>query len=181
MTTVDPRLDALRYALAQHVPVDERERQSVAAMVQWLARLSAPFEEQADDVHVTASAIVVGQPGVVLHRHKRLGLWLQPGGHVEPGEWPHEAAVREAFEETGLPVGHPDDGPRLVHVDVHPGPRGHTHLDVRYLLMAPDQAPAPPPGESPEVAWFGWDAAIALADDGLRGALEAVRRHHTTP
>lgn len=174
MSSTDPRLVHVLEALRDRVPVDGRERRSLTSFHDHLVGLTAPFDEHADPVHITASAIVVGERGVVLHRHKRLGLWLQPGGHIDPGEWPHDAARREACEETGLAVRHPQGGPRLVHVDVHAGPRGHTHLDVRYLLEAPDDDPAPGPGESPDVAWFSWEAAIALADDGLRGALVRV-------
>ncbi len=36
--------------------------------------------------------------------HKLIGAWLPPGGHLEPFELPHEAAVREAYEETGIRV-----------------------------------------------------------------------------
>lgn len=174
MSVTDPRLSAVVALLQDHSPVDERERWSLEQFHLRIASLTDPFDEHADPVHITASAIVVGARGVVLHRHKRLGLWLQPGGHVDPGEWPHDAARREACEETGLPVEHPVSGVALVHIDVHAGPRGHTHLDLRYLLQAPDMDPAPPPGESPDVAWFSWEAAIGMADDGLRGALVAV-------
>ena len=66
-------------------------------------------------------------------------------------------------------------GPELVHVDVHAGARGHTHLDLRYLVDGGDADPAPPPGESQEIAWFAWPDAVALADDGLRGALVALQ------
>jgi 8-oxo-dGTP pyrophosphatase MutT (NUDIX family) len=106
-----------------------------------------------------------------LHRHRRLGIWLQPGGHLDPGETPWEAAVREASEETGLPLRHPLAGPRLVHVDVHPAAAGHVHLDLRYLVETSDHEPRPPPGESQEVRWFAWPEALALADEGLAGAL----------
>jgi 8-oxo-dGTP pyrophosphatase MutT (NUDIX family) len=83
--------------------------------------------------------------------------------------------LRESQEETGLEVRHPDDGPRLLHVDVHNAANGHVHLDLRYLLLAEDVEPAPPLGESPEVRWFSWDEAAALADVSLRGALVAAR------
>lgn len=170
----DPIAD-LRAQLAAHHPGDNREAVSLERLQSELDRLARPLDELADRTHVTASAIVVGRRGVVLHRHRRLGRWLQPGGHVEAGEAVWAAAQREAAEETGLRVWQPSAGPRLLHVDVHPGPRGHTHLDVRYLLEAADCEPAPPPGESPVVAWFGWEAALGLADTGLRGALLAAR------
>ncbi len=35
-------------------------------------------------------------------KHKKLGIWLAPGGHVEENELPHQAAEREFFEETGI-------------------------------------------------------------------------------
>ena len=62
-----------------------------------------------------------------------------------------------------------------MHVDVHPGPRKHTHLDLRYLLDAPDVTPNPPPGESQEVRWFPWYKAIRVAEPGLEGALRALQ------
>lgn len=168
-------MDSVSLALAGRIPVDDRERASIAAFLDAVKRLERPFDEHADLTHVTGSAIVVGPRGVVLHLHKRLGIWLQPGGHIDEGETPWDAALREAEEETGLEVRHPAAGPLLVHVDVHPGPRGHTHLDLRYLLEADDAEPAPPPEESQDVRWFSWDDAIAVADPGLVGALRAVR------
>ena len=165
-------------AVRARTPVDERERFSVELFETHLPRLARPYDEHADPVHVTASAIVTGPRGVVLHLHKRLGLWLQPGGHIDPGETPLEGAVREATEETGLDVRpvHSD----LVHVDVHPGPKGHTHLDLRFLLapVDADADPAPAAGESPDCRWFAWDEAIGVADAGLAGALRALRPPH---
>jgi 8-oxo-dGTP pyrophosphatase MutT (NUDIX family) len=119
--------------------------------------------------------VVVGRRGTILLLHRRLGRWLQPGGHIDPGESPPAAALRESEEETGLPLAHPTDGPRLLQVDVHDAALGHTHLDLCYLLFGPDTDPAPPPGESPDVRWYGWEDAEAIADQSLRGALRAVR------
>jgi 8-oxo-dGTP pyrophosphatase MutT (NUDIX family) len=170
---------ALLAAASARTPVDERERASIERLLAEVPRLERPYDEHADPVHVTASAIVVGPRGTVLHLHKRLGLWLQPGGHIEPGETPAEAALREAREETGLAVRLVHDD--LAHVDVHPGPKGHTHLDVRFLLETTeddDRDPTPPDGESPDCRWFAWDEAVEVADPGLVGALRALRPAH---
>jgi 8-oxo-dGTP pyrophosphatase MutT (NUDIX family) len=115
------------------------------------------------------SAVIVGRRGIVLHRHRVLGTWVAPGGHVDPGEHPADAVLREAVEETGLVVAHPASGPRVIHVDVHEGPHGHVHLDLRYLLVGAEDDPAPPPDESQEVAWFGWDEALAITEPCMRG------------
>ena len=166
----------LRDEIARKVPVDERERRSIDDVVRGLERLEHPFDIDADPVHVTASAIVVGPRGLVLHRHRVLGRWLQPGGHIDSGETPWEAARRETLEETGL-VAEFASGPGrppVLHVDAHAGPRGHTHLDVRYLLVAPDVDPTPPPEESQDCRWFSWDEAATMPDDGLTGIVRAL-------
>ena len=158
-----------------HEPASPRE---VAARQRFLAELAVleePCDEHAAPTHVTASGIVVGRRGTVLHRHKRLGIWMQPGGHIDAGETPAMAARREATEELGLAVAHPASGPRLIHLDVHDAALGHTHLDLRYLLLAPDADPTPPPGESPEARWCDWDEARALADAALVDALPLAR------
>jgi 8-oxo-dGTP pyrophosphatase MutT (NUDIX family) len=162
-------------ALAAHHPGDPREEASLTRMLDELSRLPRPFDRHADLVHVTGSAIVVGPRGVLLHLHRRLGRWLQPGGHVDAGEVVAEAALRECLEETGVNAQHPPGGPCLLHVDVHEA-GDHIHLDVRYLLIGPDVDPAPPPGESQEVEWFSWSDAGEMADDALAGALAAARR-----
>jgi 8-oxo-dGTP pyrophosphatase MutT (NUDIX family) len=174
-TEESERISSLKAVIARHQAGDEREARSLAIMGTELSRLEHPFDRSSDLTHVTASAIVVGRRGVVLHRHRRLHRWLQPGGHIDPGESPEQAAVRECREETGLPASHPAHGPVLVHFDVHEA-SGHVHLDVRYLLAAPDEDPAPGPDESQEVAWFSWDTAADMADEALAGALAAARR-----
>jgi 8-oxo-dGTP pyrophosphatase MutT (NUDIX family) len=165
----------VRRSVADRRPIDDVERAMVAEFLTQFDALPNPFDEEADPTHVTGSAIVTGRRGVVLVRHKRFGIWLQPGGHIDPGETPAAAALRESEEETGLAVRFAGGSPQLIHVDVHPGPRGHTHLDLRYLVEAGDADPAPGPDESQDVAWFDWDAAIEIAgDDRLRSLLKVL-------
>jgi 8-oxo-dGTP pyrophosphatase MutT (NUDIX family) len=171
---MSPGLTQVLAEVRARTPVDERERISIERFLREVVGLAEPFSEEADATHVTASALVVGPRGVVLHRHRVLGIWIQPGGHIDPGETPWDAALRETTEETGLTVVHHRGAPTLAHVDVHPGPRGHTHLDLRYLLDGGDADPKPPPGESQEVGWFAWDEALAIAEPYMEGILRAL-------
>lgn len=52
----------------------------------------------------TAGGMLIHDDKVLLVKHKKLGIWLNPGGHIDEGELPHEAAEREFFEETGVRV-----------------------------------------------------------------------------
>ncbi len=53
---------------------------------------------------ICASAIIVQGNKTYLIKHKKLEVWMNPGGHVEENETPEEAAIREAKEETGIEV-----------------------------------------------------------------------------
>ena len=163
--------------LSVRTPIDERERESIEKFLTVVPTLTEPYDEALGLVHVTASAIVVSDAGdkVALHLHKRLGMWLQPGGHIDAGETPAQGALREAEEETGLPVHHEDGNGLFVHVDVHAGPKGHTHHDLRYVVRAPEVPMNPAEGESPDARWFSWDEAIEIADVGLVGGLLATK------
>jgi 8-oxo-dGTP pyrophosphatase MutT (NUDIX family) len=167
--------DELLRLLEGHQTSDEREAQAKDRSLLEIRRLVAPFDEAADPVHVTASAVLVGPRGTVLHLHRRLKRWLQPGGHVDPGEDVASAARRESYEETGLDVRHPGGSPLFFHLDVHEAALGHTHLDLRYLLIAPDVDPVPLPGESPEAAWYSWSQAESMVDQSLHTALQLAQ------
>lgn len=185
MTGGDDRIARLVDELGALGGLDDDGRRTRSEALAVIAALEHPLEPDADPVHVTASAIVLGSRGVVLHHHKRLGTWLQPGGHVDPGEAPGDAARRETAEETGLAARHPQGQPRLLDVDVHELPRPCrpwaravpppccVHVDLRYLLHAQGD-PAPPEGESPRVRWFPWADALALADAGLQRSLRCA-------
>ncbi len=58
--------------------------------------------------HFAATAYIVskidGQFKVLLHKHKKLNIWIGVGGHVEKKENPEQAVIRETKEETGLEI-----------------------------------------------------------------------------
>jgi 8-oxo-dGTP pyrophosphatase MutT (NUDIX family) len=175
MIGTDPvLLKAARLSIETFDARSARELASRDLILTALDQLTDPFDRYADPLHLTASAIVAGSRGTVLHLHKTLGRWLQPGGHIDPGEAPWEAAARETEEETGLAPRHVVAGPDLFHLDAHPA-GAHFHLDLRYLLLCGDADPSPQPGESQEVRWFDLDEALAIADDGLVDGLRRLR------
>ena len=102
-------------------------------------------------------------------KHKKLGVWLNPGGHVEENETPPETAIRETLEETGMKV-------RLIDVDKRDGyistkethevqkpflilyeevdykTEKHEHFDMIYIVEPEDESLGPK--EIGEMKWF---------------------------
>ncbi|MGI5480802.1 NUDIX hydrolase [Streptomyces lavendofoliae] len=128
--------------------------------------------------HLTASALVVdpARGRVLLTLHKKLGMWLQMGGHCEPGDGTVAgAALREATEESGITgLTLLPGGP--VRLDRHPIPAPcHWHLDVQYLAVAPPDAVAAISEESLDLRWFGYEEVAAVADASVVRLAEAAR------
>jgi len=124
------------------------EASRVQALSDFLRSFDGPrLIDRANAVgHLTASAFIVDrdQRNLLLIHHKALDRWLQPGGHLEPGETPLDGALREAQEEVGidpleLALVNADGLP--LDIDSHRIPAnerkregGHFHHDLRYLF-----------------------------------------------
>ncbi|MET9107473.1 NUDIX hydrolase [Streptomyces zhihengii] len=128
--------------------------------------------------HLTASALVVDpeRGKVLLTLHRKLGMWLQMGGHCEPGDGSlAAAALREAAEESGIAgLTLLPGGP--VTLDRHAiPPPCHWHLDVQYAALAPPGAVETISEESLDLRWFGWDEVADVADASVVRLLERTR------
>src|SRR3954470_18673508 len=148
----------LRHAIAR-APRDTAEDRFEAWA--WRALLdehgAALLTRQAAPSHVTASAVVLSADGAstCLVLHGRLGLWVQPGGHLEPEDMTLPlAAAREVEEETGLTG---ELLPDVVALSRHRAPCAPDvdwHLDVQFALIAEPDRPGVS-DESEDVRW--WD------------------------
>lgn len=163
----------LRRLLARYDASRPGELAVVARFVELLATVPDPFDREEARGHVTASALIVNaaRDRTLLIHHRKLGRWLQPGGHVEPATDASilDAALREAREETGLSSLR-SAGDEAFDLDVHIIPaRGampaHPHHDVRFLFVA-DEAEAASSSEVEAIRWFPFAEAMAADTDG---------------
>ncbi|MFE4637372.1 NUDIX hydrolase [Streptomyces sp. NPDC056773] len=128
--------------------------------------------------HVTGSALVIDpeHERVLLTLHKKLGMWLQMGGHCEPGDATlADVALREAHEESGITAGLTllPGGP--VRLDRHPIPAPcNWHLDVQYAALAPAGALEAISDESLDLRWFPYAQVAEVADTSVVRLLEAT-------
>jgi len=124
--------------------------------------------------HLTASALVIDARGerALLTFHKKLGRWLQLGGHCDGDANLAGAALREAREESGIEDLAIDPDP--IDVDIHviparPGEPEHLHLDTRFRVFAAPGAREVISEESLDLAWFTRAEVERLAtDDSVR-------------
>ena len=144
------------------------ESDTVARFVAFIDAHPDCFHRSCRTGHITGSAWVVDRTGdrVLLAHHRKLGLWLQPGGHCDGDSDTLAVALREAHEESGLEVRALDKS--IFDLDVHPIPaRGrepaHHHFDVRFLVRAEDDR-VRVSAESYALAWVPAEGAGALTD-----------------
>jgi 8-oxo-dGTP pyrophosphatase MutT (NUDIX family) len=169
--------ECLLSELRAHVPADEDEERNRVAMLELLMSSADPFSRAGfAPGHFTASCFILDdEQMLLLHHHRRLDRWLQMGGHLDPGEDPSAAALREGAEESGLEdLGLMIEG--MFDLDVHeiPAARGepaHSHFDVRYVARTHSPSSIRiDRGESNDLAWV----SLARAADLMAG-FESVR------
>ena len=152
-------LDRLRAVLESYAAHDKQQEAERGRMLAFAAEHPDALFRTCLDGHFTASALLVDADGdrALLTHHKKLGKWLQIGGHCDGEGDPAAVAARELQEESGI------EGitvaPTPIDLDIHTIPERrdepeHLHLDIRFLAHAPAGAVATPNHESLEMRWF---------------------------
>ena len=159
----------------RHAAVRPAQAAVAAEFVELLDDPRDPFRRERLEGHFTASAWLADRSGsrVLLTHHRKLGRWLQPGGHADGDRDLARVALREAEEESGLRGLRVE--PAIFDLDrhwipEHRGEPGHWHYDVRYVVRAGDDEDFVVGEESLALAWRGIQAvaADAGADPSLR-------------
>jgi 8-oxo-dGTP pyrophosphatase MutT (NUDIX family) len=175
--------------LERFAPADARQAQAVIEMRAALEAAADPTSSETLPGHFTAAGVVVSAAAparVLLIHHRKLGLWLPPGGHLDPADGgdPLRAAVREVWEETGVHARPHPQAPSPFDLDAHTIPARpempeHRHLDVRFLLVA--GAGAPLQHQEAETLGVRWaaltDELVATLADDLAEPLRRARRY----
>ena len=120
--------------------------------------------------HLTGSAMIIesSYERVLVMLHKKLGIWLQPGGHADGEGYLSNVAFREAFEETG--INNLALWTTAIDCDVHKIPefgdeKEHFHFDLTYLLLAPEKAVIKRNHESTDMRWVTLEELKALTGE----------------
>ncbi|MCW2514937.1 MAG: hydrolase [Mycobacterium sp.] len=157
-------------------PAQDSLRHAVLAFV--LARPDA-CQRACVPGHITASALVLDHTGThtVLTLHPRLGRWVQLGGHCEESDADiAAAALREAEEESGIRGLTIDDMPAALHVHALTCSLGAPthHLDVQFVVRAPEGAEIAITDESLDLRWWPLNDLPPDSDYGLRQLARAA-------
>ena len=125
----------------------------------FISQLESVLSLGSSGYHLTASGIVIKDNRILLVHHRYIKEWIQPGGHIELNEEPHDAAQREVLEETGWSsnlIG--NEIP--IDIDIHLIPDNpiksepaHWHIDCAYLLAPTSYAVQPNMEKS---SWFSF-------------------------
>ncbi|MEV4626628.1 NUDIX hydrolase [Micromonospora sp. NPDC049523] len=132
-----------------------------------------------ESVHQLAGVLLVDPSGAVLmqlrdeYAPRHPNLWGIPGGHVESGETPEQAAHRELLEETGLRV----DGPlELFWSGSRPDDNSHWYVYCAPTRARQDQVVL---GEGAAMVFLSPDEILARRM--TPGVTEVVRRFLVSP
>lgn len=128
--------------LRSHTPFDHMEASHKQSALEFISNNAFCTSRDTLSGHVTASAWILSpaKTSTLLTHHRKLGCWLQLGGHVEDDHSIQAAAAREAREESGIDNLDLLDR-NLFDIDVHLIPARktdpqHFHYDFRFIFQS---------------------------------------------
>ena len=128
----------IRQEVESILPLDDLEQRTKQDVLDWIdsgAELCRIKKPATPNKHLVSYFVVVDGDHLLLVDHINAQLWLPTGGHVEPGEHPRAAALREADEELALKSKFLLDGPILITSTMTVGKTaGHTDVSLWYVL-----------------------------------------------
>ncbi|MBI5346680.1 MAG: NUDIX hydrolase [Chlamydiae bacterium] len=122
------------------VPYNCLEKEHIDFVKRWIASGADIFRIAKPDkpnIHLVSYFIVMDQNTnqFLLVDHKKAGLWLPPGGHVEINEHPKETVKREVKEELGIEADFLFEEPLFLTVQNTVGNTAlHTDVSLWYVL-----------------------------------------------
>lgn len=112
--------------------------------------------------HRSAGGLVVLSSRILLIATQKGRRWQLPKGHIEEGETPEQAAIREVREETGVTARVVAPLPGVEYWFVEKGPcRVHKKVDYFLLDYVSGHSVNFDPEEVSGTGWFSWEAGIA--------------------
>jgi 8-oxo-dGTP pyrophosphatase MutT (NUDIX family) len=172
--------DRLASAFERYALRHPEESDTAHEFADFLGSAPAVFERVHAMGHFTGSAWVVSADGrrVLLTHHRKLDLWLQPGGHADGDEDLARVALREAEEETGVTGLHLEDG-EIFDLDRHLIPArkldpDHWHYDARYVVRCGADEHYIVSEESHALAWR--EIHAVANDAGVDGSVRRMAR-----
>jgi hypothetical protein len=156
----------LSQLLASYNPSDIAEQEYKKTILDFLACYPNAFERSLEVGHITASAWLVNKDNThaLLMHHRKLGIWVQLGGHCDGNTDVLAVALKEAQEESGI-INIRPMSTEIFDVDVHFIPenkkeKAHYHYDIRFLLHVISDEDFMQNEESHALAWFGCGSTL---------------------
>ena len=153
---------------SSHLPLAALSREILAS--------ANPFSRTNQMGHITASGLVTQDDKVLLIFHPFIRQWFQPGGHIDEGEEPIQAAIREVFEETGVICEPLEEYLNPIDIDLHEIPENpkkgegrHLHIDLLFLLRVVDER------ESPEDIQKIWLPFEKITNERIQRTLQKLQ------
>lgn len=151
--------------LQQYTPYDDEEKESCIRMINFINTTDRCFDRLCQKGHITVSVWLLNdvENKVLLTHHKKLGVWLQLGGHADGDSNVYSVALKEASEESGLRNFFFLLEGKIFDIDIHEVPPYkntpfHYHYDVRFLVKTNQvESDVKISEESNDLKWFSYD------------------------